>query len=279
MNTKGIRIETPLKFYHELLEVQRLYKSPDGKKVALSTIILDYSQNWNNHIKSIQKNVQNMQGIEQNSVLKELNQPPQKHIAPSIDERELQQKKMELKAWEKRLRQWESELRQQAFILIDEDKTVSEKTKDALCIKEEALDLVEISQKKTIEIGLQKDINASLSKELTERNEQISDLKNEKRYMHENIIMLLKNIERQTQKNVLMDYVVPFLPILAVIINTIILKKGISENSELDPLKKEIYDLYKNLKPDVQSGLKDIILEFIKNNKASKNPGKEYKKH
>jgi hypothetical protein len=281
MSTKGIRIEATNKLYQELLEVQRNYRIKDGKKVALSFIIIDYCQKWMNHSKNSQNNYQNVNGLLQQQEHKALNQPHQKSPIPSVDEIDLLARKNELDEREDRLRQWENDLREQAFTLINKDQTVSEKTEDALRYKEEALDLKEQAQEKNIQIEIQKTVNASISMEITEKNEQIDRLENEIRYMREDVIKMLRRIDRQTEKSVFMDYVVPFLPIVATIIMGVILNKSISGNTEMNQFEKEIFDLYNGMKPDLQNGFREYVQNLAKNytkNNTSNGKDSETKK-
>lgn len=281
MSTKGIRIEATSKLYQELLEVQRNFRIKDGKKVALSFIIIDYCQKWMNHNKKSQNNDQNVQGFLQHSEHTVLNQPHQKPPIPSIDENDLLARKIELDEREDRLRRWENELREQAFALIDKDQTVSEKTEEALRLKDESLDIKEKANKKDFELEVQKTVNANISQEINEKNEHIDRLKNEVRYMREDVIKMLRRIDGQTEKSVFMDYVVPFLPVVATIILGIILKKSISGNTEMNQFEKEIFALYTSMKPDVQKGFSEFVQNLAKNyagNMASNNTDSETKK-
>ena len=280
MSTKGIRIEATNKLYLELLEIQRNYRIKDGKKVALAFIITDYCQKWMNHSKNLQITDQNVQGHLQ-SEHRALNQPPQKAPVPSVDERDLLARKNELDEREDRLRQWENELREQAFTMIDKDQTISEKTEDALRIKDESLDIKEKANQKNIEIELQKTINASISQEINEKNEQIDHLKNDIRFLKEDVLKMLRHIDHQTEKSVFMDFIVPFLPVIATLASTFILKKNITGNNDMSQFEKEIFEVYNGMKPDLQNGFREYVQNLAKNytkNNTSNGKDSETKK-
>lgn len=270
MNTIGIRVEASPKLYFELQRIQKMYSNKEGKKIALGKIVEDFTQRWIAQLYNIRHTAQNGNSELLKSVKPELDSINEKPYIQNSDERVLAHKKIELIAWEDRLRRWETQLRKQAFTLIDEDKIVSEKTKEALTIKEETLDLIETSNDKANLLRIEKEIKVSLLKELNEKKEIITDLKLENQKLKENVIQTLKRIEGQTEKNIFMDYIVPFLPVVAVVISTIIIQRNSPLNSESDSFIKEVRDIFNEQKPEDQSSLKKFIMDYLKKMKTSK---------
>jgi len=92
---------------------------------------------------------------------------------------------------------------------------------------------------------------------------------------------MLRHINHQTEKSVFMDFIEPFLPVIATLASTIILKKNITGNNEMSQFQKEIFDVYNGMKPDLQNGFREYVQNLVRNyakGNTSNNTGSETKK-
>lgn len=100
--------------------------------------------------------------------------------------------------------------------------------------------------------------------ELNEKNEAIKKMKQENVQLKEDVIKILRKIDQQTEKNVIFDYIVPFLPSVISIIGFFITNRKIDNIQELNPIQVEIGNIMKKLNDTDRKNLSAKLEESLK---------------
>jgi hypothetical protein len=275
MKTTGIRLEVEPWLYNVLIEEQEGRRQKTGRKHALSTLILEFctkglsfsrcflpvSGNFVQKKSDFEQKkddpVQNFEGsVQQNSVQNALLSPLNLDEIAKLKET-LLRKEQDLLEKERGMALREQEI-------ADKETELEEKALRTLEHWNDLLDSKEQSMQKSNEKILQKLEMDHQSKELTEKTELIKNLKKENERLKEHTLKILQKIDRQTEKNILLDYIVPFLPSIISIIGFFITNKKIENIQELNPIQTEIGNMMKKLSDTDKEKLSTKLEESLK---------------
>lgn len=268
METTGIRLDVEPWLYQVLIEEQEQRRQKTGRKQSLSSIIIEFFMKGltvseyfvQKTTDSEHKNrsyVQNFHGHVQNNTedYPQIFHPDLDEIA-SLKENLLRQQQ-ELQCKDRHLATREHEINKKETELAEKMQKV---------IKEwnELLDNKEQSQHKSFDKIHMKLQFEQKNNELTYKTETVKKLKQENIQMKENIITILRKIDHQTEKNVMFDYIVPFLPSVICIIGFFITNRKIDNILELNRIQAEIGNIMKKLSDADRKSLSAKLEESIK---------------
>lgn len=258
MKTTGIRLEVEPWLYNVLIEEQEERRQKTGRKHALSALILEFctkglsfsrcslpvSGNFVQKKSDFEQKkddpVQNFEGsVQQNSVQNALLSPINLDEIANLKET-LLRKEYDLLEKERGMALREKEI-------ADKETELEEKALKTLEHWNDLLDRKELSMQKSNEKILQQLEMDHQRKELTEKAELIKNLKKENDGLKEHTLKILQKIDQQTEKNILLNYIVPFLPSIISIIGFFITNKKIENIQELNPIQTEIGNMMKKL--------------------------------
>lgn len=106
----------------------------------------------------------------------------------------------------------------------------------------------------------------SLEKQVAEKNKPIVELRNEGKQEHEKILKILNDIDKKTEKGIFEKYIQPFLPSLINIAGFLIMNNKLNDIKELSPVLKDIDRIFKQLKPEEQKELSNLLSETVHKN-------------
>lgn len=268
MNTIGIRLEVEPWLYQVLMEEQGQRKQKSGRKQSLSAIILEFCtkglsvsgqpvQNKPSSVQKIGSFVQNLAGSVQNTPedSPEMSKPTFDEIAKLKENllrqgHELQRKECHLAIREQEIKEKEVEL--------------AERVQEALQQWNEFLDRKEQLQQKNLHNIQQRMQLEQQIQELNDKKETIIKLKQENIQLKDDVIKTLRKIDQQTEKNVIFDYIIPFLPSVISIIGFFVTNRKIDNLNELDPVQTEIGNIMKRLNDTEKKMLSAKLEESLK---------------
>jgi DNA repair exonuclease SbcCD ATPase subunit len=268
METTGIRLEVEPWLYQVLIEEQEQRRLKTGRKQSLSTIIIEFCTKGltvfglsvQNKADSVQKNsdsVFNIQGFVQNN---HDNNPPmyQTNLYEIAKLKEtLLRQEQELQEKEHRLANKESEIKEKENELVEKSKKTIHEWNEILDNKEKA------EQKSLDNIQLKWKFEQQ-TKELADKTESNKKLKQDNYQLKEDIIRILQKIDQQTEKSIIIDYIVPFLPSIISIIGFFITNRKIDNIKELLPVQEEIGNIMKKLSDTDKKKLSEKLEESLK---------------
>lgn len=268
MATTGIRLDVEPWLYDTLVEEQEQRRLKTGRKQSLSTIIIEFCmkgltvselfvQKTTQSELENTSSVQNIQGSVQNNTIKttEIIQINVDEIA-KIKETTLR-REQELQLKEQRLAFREREI-------TEKENELSEKNQKSIKEWNELLDNKEKSQHKSLDkIHMRLQLEQQ-NKELNDKTEAFKKLKQENTQMREDIIKILRKIDQQTEKSVIFDYIVPFLPSVISIIGFFMTNRKIDNLQELNPIQTEIGIIMKKLSDADRKNLSSKLEESLK---------------
>jgi hypothetical protein len=250
------------------MEEQEQRKQKTGKKQSLSTIILEFctkglsvsshfAQNRTGSVQKKDDSVQNFQGFEQNNT--ENNPLISKSDLDEIArlKENLLRQQQELQSKEHRLESRETEIKEKESELTEKTQKVLQEWNEFLVSKEQS------QQKSFDKIGQRWQFEKQIQ-ELDDKKETIKRLKQENIQLKEDFIKTLRKIDQQTEKNVIFDYIVPFLPSVISIIGFFITNRKIDNIQELDPVQAEIGNIMKKLSNTDKKKLSMKLEESLK---------------
>jgi hypothetical protein len=257
MTTTGIRIEVSQDFYLKLLDEQNKQKSLTGRKPALADIILNLCQKG---IKYQNEKIAAQQTAFPAKLKDQSNDP--------IRENTLAAKEKELLSKEKELRTWEAELREREFDLIEKSKTINETAETLMEQRNDIYDQKETLQEKSHEPIILKIQKESLEREINSKNLQMQNMQQELNDLRRNVYKTILNIDRKTESNIFMKFIMPALPLIAVFISTLILKDKLQSEENLSQAEKDILKSYNELDPKDQEEINKYLRDIL--NKGDK---------
>jgi hypothetical protein len=264
MNTTGIRLEVEPWLYNILIEEQERQRQKSGRKQSLSSIILAFCtkglsvsglfvQNKAHSVQKTDDSVQDFEGFVQNHP--EMYETNLDEIA-KLKEAILRQGQ-ELQRKERHLATREQEIKEKEVELV-------ERTQEALRQWNELLDNKEKSQQVNLDAIRQSLLNEQQKTALSDKTEANRKLKLENIQLKEDIIKTIRKIDRQTEKNILFDYLIPFLPSVISIIGFFVTNKKIESIQELSPVQTEIGKIMKKLSDADKKNLSTKLEESLK---------------
>jgi DNA repair exonuclease SbcCD ATPase subunit len=269
METTGIRLEIEPWLYRILIEEQEQRRQKTNRKQPLSAILLEFctkgltvsEYSVQNQAHSVQKNsgyVQNFQGFEHNN---DSESTPEMYKV-NVDEitklkETLLRQRQELQDKDRHLASREQEIK-------EKENEITEKKHKALQEWNEILDIKEQSQQKSIDRIQQQGHIEQQIKELEVKKEAIKMLKQENMQLKEDVVKILHKIDQQTEKNIIFDYIVPFLPSVISIIGFFLTNRKIDNIQELNPIQSEISNIMKKLSDADRKMLSTKLEESLK---------------
>ena len=224
-------------------------KTDADNKISVYTIYFTLSKNTNS--------VQGFKGFVQNNH-NDGSQVPQINLDEIARFKEiLLRQQQNLHDKERRLATREREIK-------EKEQELTEKTLKTLEEWNKLLDCKEQSQQKNFDKAPQKWQIEQQSQELIDKNEAIKKMKQENIQMKEDIIKTLRKIDQQTEKNVIFDYIVPFLPSVISIIGFFMTNRNINNIQELSPVQEEIGNIMKKLNDTDRKILSTKLDESLK---------------
>jgi hypothetical protein len=256
--TKGIRVEVDNEFYDWLSHEQEARRRRTGKKPALSAIILDicYSRmKKNESVQNVQVVQKFLDEVEGKNYYK--NKNADKEFA--ITQTRLTKKEAELKTLE-------TELSQKEKFLNEKEHRIYVALEKQMQQKNDLIDFKEKINEKNLEGSHNKLLVESLEKQVAEKNNTIMELRNEAKQAHEKIIKILNDVDKKTEKGIFEKYIQPFLPSLINIAGCLIMNNKLNDIKELSPALKDIDRIFKQLKPEEQKELSNLLSETVHKN-------------
>jgi hypothetical protein len=101
------------------------------------------------------------------------------------------------------------------------------------------------------------------TKELADKTDNNKKLKQENVQLKDNIIKILQKIDQQTEKSIIFDYIVPFMPSIISIIGFFMTNRKIDNIQELLPVQEEIGNIMKKLSDPDKKKLSEKLKESL----------------
>ena len=257
----SIRIEVDDAIYHVLITEQEKRRRISGRKTALSNLILEFCAKG---LTVFQCNEQNSAHLEQKNVqdsgkmnIPEAQNTPE-NSAISI------QKQYDLFQLEQRLAAKERNIAEREQQLISKVKDVTERLNGISQERDELISQKELLLEKANNKMRLQWLVEQQSTELKTKSDTIQKLQQENIQYKEKVFQVLSRIDQKTEKNIFLDYIVPFLPSLGVIISYFLLNKKIGSIQELNPVQQEIKKLFEKLPEDAKKKFNTLLSEDVK---------------
>jgi len=268
METTGIRLEIEPWLYRILIEEQEQRRQKTNRKQPLSAILLEFCtkgltvsecsvQNQPHSVQKISGSVQNFQGFEQNNS----ESIPEMY---KINVDEITKLKETLLRQSQELQDKARHLASKEHEIKEKENEITEKKHKALQEWNEILDSKEQSQQKSMDRIQQQWHIEQQNKELEDKKEVTKKLKQENIQLKEDVIKILHKIDQQTEKNIIFDYIVPFLPSVISIIGFFLTNRKIDNIQELNPIQAEIGNIMKKLSDADRKKLSTKLEESLK---------------
>jgi DNA repair exonuclease SbcCD ATPase subunit len=260
METTGIRLEVTSHLYTKLQVEQLRQKNATGTKPALAAIILKLCELGIRYQDEMKTTTVGQQPPKPKDVMPAHNT----NSALATKERELIAKEKELLAREHRLKSLETDLRSREYDLIEKSKTINESAEDLMEQRNDIYDQKEVLQEKSqenLKLSIQKE---NLEKILADKNEQLLYSHNELQEIKQKMFKIILNIDRKTETNTFMKFIMPLLPVVATVISTLILRDAIRSGDNLSSEEKEIIKSFKELNPDDQEQIRNYLNDLLK---------------
>jgi hypothetical protein len=264
----GIRLEVEPWLYNILIKQQEQQRQKTGKKPSLSALILEFCTKGlsvsdhvvQNNSRSVQENndsVQNLQGFVQDD-------PKKTSEMYEVNLEEISKLKESLLREQQELKDKEHSLANKERDIEERENELTEKAIKAMQEWNELLDSKEQFHQRNIEKAEQKWLIEKQKTDLTDKIETIKILKQENLQLKKDIIETLQKIDKQTEKSLLLDYIVPFLPSVISIIGFFMTNRNIDHIQELSPILAEIGNLMKELSETDKQNLAKKLEESLK---------------
>lgn len=252
METIGIRVEVPPVLHVKLLHEQDKLKSLARHKPTLSELMKKLTELGFKYQEEMETRAATGQHSKRNDI-----------IPDQIKNNILSAKERELQAKEKELKSWETNLRSREYEIIEKSKTINESSDALMEQRNDIYDQKEKLMEKSQETLMLKTHKENLEKTFEAKNEEIMHLQHELKEMKQNIYKIVENIDKKTETTTFMKFVMPLLPVIAVIIGTIILNKKIQSSENLSLADKEILNAFNLLSSDEQDEIKKHISDLM----------------
>jgi len=261
MKAPEIRVEPSEEMYNALIEIQKNRQQENGRKPALSSLILEFCQigltiNDNNPV--------------QDSIR------PYRQAKESLPDKHNKQMDTFYFKSEVALNERVSSLREQENELMEARAEFFQKQNDFIQEKEKFANQPHIGTEKIIELAIQK-------VDIAHKNDTIQNLQKENSKNETVILKALKNIENMLQKMdvepTLLDKIIPWIPAAVNLIGFYMINNKLNSSNNVIALPQELQGVLNSLAPEgqekVTKSLMDAIQEFQKKqgmseNKASK---------
>lgn len=257
MKTTGVRIEVSQNFYSKLLKEQEKQRTLSGTKPSLSALILKYSE-WG----FVQQNEMGTTLItEQHAKQKNVDPDQARSNILSSKERELQVKEIEINSRE-------YDIRAREYALIEKSTIINETAESLMEQRNDIYDQKEIIQQKSSEAIIFKIHKDYFEKTLEEKNEQIIHLRQELNDMKDNIYKAISKIDKKTESNTFMKFILPILPVIATVVSTYILKDKAQSDENFTQTEKDILKSFNEMNEKDQEEIKKYVKDI--QNKSGK---------
>jgi glycerophosphoryl diester phosphodiesterase len=115
-------------------------------------------------------------------------------------------------------------------------------------------------------------------KELAAKNEQITDIKEELKYLRKQLEQGIALSHKKDEKT-LMDKLMPFMPSVITVVGMFLMSKKFDPNNDQDPVQKEINNVFKSIDPKNRETLTKALRDAIGNYSAVVNKDDQNNDH
>jgi DNA-binding protein len=200
---------------------------------------------------------QNIQGFVQNNFEKTTK-------IPQINIDEIAKIKETLLRQEQELYFREQRLTYREREIAEKENELSEKNQKYIKEWNKLLDSKELSEQKCLDKVQMRLQLEQQNRDLVDKSEAVKKLKLENIQLREVIIKTLRKIDQQTEKSVIFEYIVPFLPSVISIIGFFMTNRKIDNLQELNPVQAEIGNIMKKLSDADRKSLSTKLEESLK---------------
>jgi len=166
------------------------------------------------------------------------------------------------------LLEWENDIDRREKIIIEKDRLVTEKIDLNIRLNEDVTKHREELYKNIVEYSDQKRQVEYLQNRVDNKDITINELKSEIKTIRDEVLKMIRKIEKNTDKSTFFDQILPYLPSAINLLCYYLLNKKLDDQNSLDPLLKEMDVLFKDMKPSDMEKLKKIVIDIIKNQQA-----------
>lgn len=261
--TTNIRIEADDVLYNALVQEQERRRLKSTRKISLSTLIIEFCT------KCLSEIMHNEQNSGQNEQRKDTGNN-EMNISGQENEHYLRDK-MFKKQHDFKEKEQNLNIREQN--ILNREREINTRLYELMKEQEELLDRKEQLQEEDPDTEHLQWLVKQMDSELKQKSETINEYKKETALQKDQIIKILLRLEQKSEKNILMDYIVPFLPSVISIIGFFLTNRKINSIQELSPIQTEINNIMKKLSGAEKERFNALLTENIKKYEAAQKKG------